>query len=100
MRRSRCSLPYPSALALTPDSSPSSLHQALIYNLHACKDGCLALYGDTLAEQLKARRKGCAHLYDQNAVHGKAGYRAETAEEKAEHLLEYGYESKETLGKP
>ena len=84
----------------TPDSSPSSLHQALIYNLHGCKDGCLALYGDTLAEQLKARRKGCAHLYDQNAVHGKAGYRAATAEEKAEHLLEYGYESKETLGKP
>ena len=67
---------------------------------HGCKDGCLALYGDTLAEQLKARRKGCAHLYDQNAVHGREGYRAATAEEKAEHLLEYGYESKETLGKP
>ena len=83
----------------TPDSSPSSLHQALIYNLHGCKDDCLALYGDTLAEQLKARRKACAHLYDQDAVHGKAGYRAATAEEKAEHLLEYGYESKETLGK-
>ena len=68
--------------------------------MHGCKDGCLCLFREGLANQLKARRKGCAHLYDQNAVHGREGYRAATAEEKAEHLLEYGYESKETLGKP
>ena len=68
--------------------------------MHGCKDGCLSLFREGLANQLKARRMGCAHLYDQGAVHGKEGYRAATAEEKAEQLLEYGCESKETLGKP
>ena len=51
--------------------------------MHGCKDGCLSLFREGLANQLKARRMGCAHLYDQGAVHGKEGYRAATAEEKA-----------------
>ena len=100
MRRARCSLLTPQPSPRNPDSPPSSYHQALIYNMHGCKDGCLSLFREGLANQLKARRMGCAHLYDQDAVHGREGYRAATAEEKAEHLLEYGYERKVTFGKP
>ena len=55
--------------------------QVLIYNLHGCKDGRCDLDSDRLAHEVKNRRKACAHLYSQEAVHGLLA----TEEEKAEY---------------
>lgn len=94
-RRGACSAPF-LTLQLsprTPNSSSSHRHQEIIYNLHGCNDGCLSLYKERLDEQLKARRKACAHLYDQSAIHG-------TAQKKTKSLLENESESEAILGNP
>ena len=83
---------HPSPSPLTPHPSPPVSHsQALIYNLHGCKDRRLYLFGDGLAGQLKNRRMACAHLYSQDAVHGRDGYRDATEEETAEYLDQHGH---------
>jgi hypothetical protein len=78
-------IPYSSPLTPHPSPSPVTPHplpsQVLIYNLHGCKDGRCDLDSDRLAHEVKNRRKACAHLYSQEAVHGLLA----TEEEKAEY---------------